>query len=84
MTRGVHQGSMTRPAERGGENCPAPQTSVIIKSQDNIVENCTIVFNYGEGISADKGSKRAIIRYNTIHTNAHWGLGFNHTDGPNF
>lgn len=71
--------------ERGGGTVSAAvQTSVIIKSQDNIVENCTIAFNYGEGISADKGSKRAIIRYNTIHTNAHWGLGFNHTDGSKF
>lgn len=58
------------------------QTTIIINEcADAIVEETTVAFNYGEGISCDKGSVRPIIRYCVTHTNNHWNLGINETTG---
>jgi PKD repeat protein len=64
-----------------GAGPDAVQTTVIVAGKDNIIEENIVAFCYGEGISADKGSARPIIRNNVIHTNGHWGLGFNYTSG---
>lgn len=57
------------------------QTTVIIGGTDTVIEDNTGAYNFGEFVSADKGSIRPVIRRNVIHTNNHWGLGFNYTSG---
>lgn len=64
-----------------GAGPDAVATTVIVQGTDALIEACTVCYNYGEGISADKGSVRPIVRGNVIHTNYHWSLGFNYTDG---
>jgi hypothetical protein len=39
--------------------------------KDITVEDCTVAYNYAEGISAAKESENVVIRRNTIHTNNH-------------
>jgi hypothetical protein len=39
--------------------------------RDTIIEECTVAFNYAEGISAAKESTGTIIRKNIVHTNNH-------------
>ncbi|HRP26638.1 right-handed parallel beta-helix repeat-containing protein, partial [Thauera sp.] len=64
-----------------GAGPDAVATTVICGGSDVLIEGCTICYNYGEGISADKNSVRPIVRGNVCHTNYHWSLGFNYTDG---
>lgn len=64
-----------------GAGPDAVATTVIVQGTDVLIEGCTVCYNYGEGISADKGSIRPVIRGNICHTNYHWSLGFNNTDG---
>lgn len=64
-----------------GAGPSAVATTVIIKGRNCIAENNIVCYNCGEGISADKGSVGVIIRYNTVHTNNHWGYGFNYASG---
>ncbi len=67
-----------------GAGPDAVATTVICGGADTLIEGCTVCYNYGEGISADKGSRRPTILNNVIHTNYHWSLGFNYTDGATF
>ncbi len=64
-----------------GAGPDAVATTIICQGTDALIEGCTVCYNYGEGISADKGSVRPVIRCNICHTNYHWSLGFNNTDG---
>jgi hypothetical protein len=64
-----------------GAGPDAVATTVICAGTDALIEGNTIAYNYGEGISADKGSVRPVVRNNVIHTNYHWCLGFNNTNG---
>lgn len=64
-----------------GAGPDAVATTLICGGADTLIEGNTICYNYGEGISADKNSVRPIVRGNVIHTNYHWSLGFNYTDG---
>ena len=64
-----------------GAGPDAVATTIICGGSDVLIEGCTICYNYGEGISADKGSIRPRIIGNVIHTNYHWSLGFNYTEG---
>lgn len=67
-----------------GAGPDAVATTIICGGVDTLIEGCLVCYNYGEGISADKGSKRPRIISNVIHTNYHWSLGFNYTDGARF
>ena len=67
-----------------GAGPDAVATTIICGGADTLIEGCLVCYNYGEGISADKGSKRPRIISNVIHTNYHWSLGFNYTDGARF
>jgi len=67
-----------------GAGPDAVATTVICGGADTIIEGCTVCYNYGEGISADKNSVRPKIVDNVIHTNYHWSLGFNYTEGALF
>ena len=64
-----------------GAGPDAVATTLIDHGTDTTIEDCIICYNFGEGVSADKGSIRPIIRRNVIHTNYHWSLGFNYTNG---
>ncbi len=64
-----------------GAGPDAVATTLICGGADTLIEGNTICYNYGEGISADKNSVRPIVRGNVCHTNYHWSLGFNYTDG---
>ena len=64
-----------------GAGPDAVATTIICGGVDTLIEGNTICYNYGEGISADKNSVRPIVRGNVCHTNYHWSLGFNYTDG---
>ena len=67
-----------------GAGPDAVSKSIICGGEVTLIEGCLVCYNYGEGISADKGSKRPRIISNVIHTNYHWSLGFNYTDGARF
>lgn len=60
------------------------QTTIIVKGEDNIVEECIVAYCFAEGIAASKGGRGAIIRNNITHTNLHWNLGFNYATAPQF
>ena len=67
-----------------GAGPDAVATTMICGGADTLIDGCTVCYNYGEGISADKGSIRPRIIGNVIHTNYHWSLGFNYTEGAIF
>lgn len=83
----VHGCTITRASMKAfdpgapGAGPDSVQTTLICGGKDIIIEENTIAYCYGEGISADKGSVRPIIRYNTVHTCGHWCMGFNFTSG---
>lgn len=67
-----------------GAGPDAVATTVINNGADALIEGCTVCYNYGEGIAAAKGSRWPRIVDNVIHTNYHWSLGFNYTEGAIF
>lgn len=66
---------------RAGSGGQKVQATAIVKSLRGKVRNCTICYNYGEGLACDQEARELELSYNDLHTNNHWSLGINESHG---